>query len=70
MSYECPHGIPLYQVKNFGCDGCLNDMVVNCRGIPLQDGDYSGCNAHETGASDCPMCGEFVRALNKTEALQ
>ncbi len=28
-----------------------------CPGFPLGDGNFSGCNAAETGATDCPICG-------------
>ena len=28
-----------------------------CPGIEIGDGNYSGCNAQATGATDCPVCG-------------
>ena len=32
----------------------------HCQGFEIEEGtgDYSGCNAHVTGATDCPVCGE------------
>lgn len=28
-----------------------------CKGIEIEPGVYSGCNAAQTGANDCPRCG-------------
>jgi len=68
---ECPHGIDTQTVKNFGCDECLNNAISECQGIVItrtSEGDlYSGCTASETGADDCPACGDLVRAISGGE---
>ena len=30
---------------------------VECKGIEIEPGVFSGCDAAKTGASDCPSCG-------------
>lgn len=30
---------------------------IECKGIEIAPGEYSGCNANLTGATDCPTCG-------------
>jgi hypothetical protein len=31
----------------------------DCQGFEIEPGVYSGCTANDTGASDCPVCGEL-----------
>ena len=32
-------------------------VAAECRGIEIEPGVFSGCDAHKTGANDCPSCG-------------
>ena len=34
-----------------------------CPGIEIESGVYSGCEAHKTGANDCPTCGPLRVAV-------
>ena len=62
---ECPHGLPNHIAKNHGCPDCLNEMRELCRGVRIAGKDWSGCNAHQTGATDCPSCGHLIAARAK-----
>lgn len=33
-------------------------MDYPCKGIEIEPGKFSGCDAHKTGRNDCPVCGE------------
>lgn len=39
--------------------GSYNHDLVEppCEGIEIEPGTFSGCDAHLTGATDCPTCG-------------
>lgn len=45
-------------------------MDYHCKGIALGDGNFSGCDAETTGATDCPMCGDIQRAIHDLEQAQ
>ncbi len=34
-------------------------MTRNCKGIEIEPGKFSGCDAGQTGAWDCPACGAY-----------
>jgi len=34
---------------------------LRCLGIEIEPGKWSGCDAHETGATDCPNCNKEPR---------
>lgn len=36
----------------------LREQFDACPGIEIEPGAWSGCNAHQTGATDCPTCGD------------
>lgn len=38
--------------------------VYDCPGIEIEPGVVSGCNAAQTGATDCPTCQVVQEALN------
>ena len=49
MSGECPHGLPTYLVKDYGCDECLNELtspqVICPRCLTERDGSIILCSS-------------------------
>jgi len=42
---------------------------VNCPGIEVAPGRFSGCTAAQTGAKDCPACGPRLTCANCDETV-
>lgn len=43
--------------------GAYNQDLIEpelCPGIEIAPGEFSGCDAHLTGATDCPKCGPTI----------
>jgi len=36
----------------------INRVMKKCKGIEIEPGVHSGCDAKTTGATDCPECGD------------
>lgn len=46
------------QVQQFRKDAEEVFKATECKGIEIEPGKFSGCDAVVTGAKDCPTCGE------------